>query len=378
MRFILLFMTVTAGVVGGAMFWLSDDQGNELAVVEDVVSGSVGSGNAAKTAEANVDGHNQSRTQSVGQAPGAASDPLQQRFFGAGLSGGSLATGSLAGRSLAGSATAPAPSASVLTVAKPDAWQTDVVVSPRTHSTSTNSTVLMTTGSLPAPRDIPRHTLVRDIQRELKRVGCYGGEATGEWNMASKRAMQAFLERSNSTLPTGDPDLFQLTLVRGYSGAACRPGDASTITARTQSPRVDQARSETQRGEPTRTGHSQSLSQHTPVAIRALPQQHQTTAQAAPPALPAPPSQTQSVAQAQQQPTASSGQPAVVVFEGRMAVGGPRTPQATDTSVSPPITSSAPVVPQPARIARPSPSQPSASAQRPRRERNWTGNFFNM
>jgi hypothetical protein len=53
--------------------------------------------------------------------------------------------------------------------------------------------------SRPADDDA-RRELVRDLQRELKRVGCFEGEATGSWGPSTKRAMTAFTERVNATL----------------------------------------------------------------------------------------------------------------------------------------------------------------------------------
>jgi hypothetical protein len=66
-----------------------------------------------------------------------------------------------------------------------------------------------------------RFELARDLQRELKRVGCYQGEVTGAWTPAAKAAMAAFMDRVNATLPTGEPDYILLTLVQGHSGIAC-------------------------------------------------------------------------------------------------------------------------------------------------------------
>lgn len=66
-----------------------------------------------------------------------------------------------------------------------------------------------------------RRELVRNIQKELKRVGCYGGEAHGAWTAASQRAMTAFTERVNATLPVKDPDGILLTLVRGAKPGVC-------------------------------------------------------------------------------------------------------------------------------------------------------------
>ncbi len=66
-----------------------------------------------------------------------------------------------------------------------------------------------------------RYELARDLQRELKRAGCYGGEITGAWSPSTKRAMAAFMDRVNSTLPIDEPDYILLTLVQGNAGASC-------------------------------------------------------------------------------------------------------------------------------------------------------------
>lgn len=72
----------------------------------------------------------------------------------------------------------------------------------------------------PADEDA-RRDLVRNIQKELKRIGCYGGEAHGAWTAASQRAMSAFTERINATLPVKHPDGILLTLVRGAKPGVC-------------------------------------------------------------------------------------------------------------------------------------------------------------
>jgi hypothetical protein len=66
-----------------------------------------------------------------------------------------------------------------------------------------------------------RAVLASDLQRELKRVGCYDGEVTGTWSTASKTAMSAFMERVNATLPVNEPDYILLTLVQGHAANAC-------------------------------------------------------------------------------------------------------------------------------------------------------------
>ena len=49
-------------------------------------------------------------------------------------------------------------------------------------------------------------TLARDIQRELKRVGCFEGDISGDWNTATRKAMKTFVDRVNATLPIDAPD----------------------------------------------------------------------------------------------------------------------------------------------------------------------------
>jgi hypothetical protein len=66
-----------------------------------------------------------------------------------------------------------------------------------------------------------RAALASDIQRELTRVGCYGGEINGAWTPSSKKAMSAFMERVNATLPIEEPDYILLTLVQGHAASAC-------------------------------------------------------------------------------------------------------------------------------------------------------------
>ena len=66
-----------------------------------------------------------------------------------------------------------------------------------------------------------RAELASDLQRELQRVGCYRGEITGTWNLATRRAMAAFMDRANATLPMNDPDYVLLALVQSHQEIAC-------------------------------------------------------------------------------------------------------------------------------------------------------------
>jgi hypothetical protein len=63
--------------------------------------------------------------------------------------------------------------------------------------------------------------LVRDLQTELRRVGCYGGKLDGSWGAGSKYAIRAFLQNLNSALPTDQPDHFMLSLLRSQRGVVC-------------------------------------------------------------------------------------------------------------------------------------------------------------
>lgn len=66
-----------------------------------------------------------------------------------------------------------------------------------------------------------RASLARDLQLELKRAGCYSGEINGVWTPATRKAMKAFTDRVNATLPIDDPDHILLSLVRAHQGEAC-------------------------------------------------------------------------------------------------------------------------------------------------------------
>jgi hypothetical protein len=85
-------------------------------------------------------------------------------------------------------------------------------------------------------KPISRKALARDIQRELQRVGCYVGEIDGVWGKGSKRAALEFFDRVNATLPTQEPDVFTLSLVRAQSGSICGStcphGQSLTATGR--------------------------------------------------------------------------------------------------------------------------------------------------
>lgn len=71
------------------------------------------------------------------------------------------------------------------------------------------------------PEGAKRVARIRELQRELKRVGCYDGSIDGSWGPASKRAMLAFIERVNATLPLNESDDILLLLVKGQAAGTC-------------------------------------------------------------------------------------------------------------------------------------------------------------
>jgi len=75
---------------------------------------------------------------------------------------------------------------------------------------------------------VGRDDLVRALQRELNRVGCYSGDIDGDWGPGSKRAMSAFIDRVNASLPVEEPDYILLSLVKGHKGLGCRERSAGS------------------------------------------------------------------------------------------------------------------------------------------------------
>jgi len=71
-------------------------------------------------------------------------------------------------------------------------------------------------------RDLEPLRLVRDLQGELKRVGCYSLDIDGEWTSATRRAMKDFTERVKSVLPVERPDPDHLLLLQSHAEPVCR------------------------------------------------------------------------------------------------------------------------------------------------------------
>jgi peptidoglycan hydrolase-like protein with peptidoglycan-binding domain len=71
--------------------------------------------------------------------------------------------------------------------------------------------------SIPVGRD----AIGRQLQKELRRVGCYRGQLDGVWTTSTRRAMEEFIDRVNAALPTGQPDGILLALVQSHPNKVC-------------------------------------------------------------------------------------------------------------------------------------------------------------
>ena len=74
--------------------------------------------------------------------------------------------------------------------------------------------------------DAERHTrsnqLARDLQRELQRLGCYGGPIDGDWGEGSRRALERFARRVDADLKTDEPSMRALRAVEETERRVCR------------------------------------------------------------------------------------------------------------------------------------------------------------
>ena len=92
-----------------------------------------------------------------------------------------------------------------------------------TLSQHNRSSVRLAVGAQAKPGGVAtdRSQLARELQRELRRVGCYEGEINGGWTTSTKRAMKSFTERVNASLPVEEPDVVLLSLLKGHADRAC-------------------------------------------------------------------------------------------------------------------------------------------------------------
>jgi hypothetical protein len=80
-----------------------------------------------------------------------------------------------------------------------------------------------------------RDAIARDLQIELKRVGCYAGGLNGVWSKSTRQAMKTFSDRVNAKLPIDNPDIILLALVQGHPDKVCGvPCPSGQSLSRTQ------------------------------------------------------------------------------------------------------------------------------------------------
>ncbi len=125
-----------------------------------------------------------------------------------------------------------------------------------------------------------RSSLVTSIQTELRRVGCYAGDADGAWNDQTQAALTAFNSSVHVNLPTDRPDYIHLTLLQGHSAKACSrscDGDlahANSCAGRSIEARSPASPSQSTAAHPVRAGdqaHAASVVVPTQVLIQKSP-----------------------------------------------------------------------------------------------------------
>jgi tetratricopeptide (TPR) repeat protein len=63
--------------------------------------------------------------------------------------------------------------------------------------------------------------LARDLQSELKRVGCDPGPIDSQWGQKTQQALQKFAEQTKLALPSGEPTTAALDAVSAQQGRVC-------------------------------------------------------------------------------------------------------------------------------------------------------------
>jgi hypothetical protein len=64
--------------------------------------------------------------------------------------------------------------------------------------------------------------LAEDMQRQLKRVGCYSGSVDGSWGQSSRKALERFNEATKLTLASDPLTTESITEVKNFPGVVCQ------------------------------------------------------------------------------------------------------------------------------------------------------------
>lgn len=169
--------------------------------------------------------------------------------------------------------------------------------------------------------DAARYELVRNLQRELKRVGCYYGEIDGDWGTGSRRAMSSFTDRVNASLPIDQPDFVLLALVQNSQGAVCGRGCPAGQTVNSSGRCVAGAVvANARRGSDRRDGNNTTLAED---VVQSSTSQTATAAPTATGGWTTDVARSTSEAGIAGAAVALAAAAAVAPPSGRMAVGGP-------------------------------------------------------
>lgn len=107
----------------------------------------------------------------------------------------------------------------------------------RTHSSSQNLQAPPPIPPVPSPAPLER--LTRQVQSELKRVGCLSGEVDGKWGPKSTGALRGFLNIVHGRMSPRKPSRAALELLRTATGKVCDPLANPTYLIGSWSCRVD-------------------------------------------------------------------------------------------------------------------------------------------
>jgi len=106
-----------------------------------------------------------------------------------------------------------APSVEIETLPVPSAPATTVVtLKPRW---------LITSAQTSNGQALKGELLAKELQGQLRRLGCYSGEINGVWTQASRRAMRTLTNRVNAALPVERPDHILLAMLQSHPDKMC-------------------------------------------------------------------------------------------------------------------------------------------------------------
>ena len=91
-----------------------------------------------------------------------------------------------------------------------------------------------TTEPVSEPREADPKQVAINLQRELKRIGCYRGAIDGLWGPASKRAIKGFNQATKSAFRVEDPDRRAMKTIADITKQICLPASLPRNRAATR------------------------------------------------------------------------------------------------------------------------------------------------